>query len=122
MPDSVDDEFAIEPHWDLSRQVSERTWPQPMVTCSVGGKVHLVNTTSSPSTLHHPTSKYHEETPQLNIDPDNLLSTSEKKRFQQLSKEFSDIFGKDLPGYNGSSGQFVATLNMDPTQPPQRRG
>ena len=65
-------------------QVFKRTWPQPMVTSCIEGKVRLVNTTddpqvwrsqylcqaittytppttSSPSTLRHPTSKHPEE-------------------------------------------------------------
>ena len=67
---------------------------------------HIKTPWVSPSAKHH---------------PHNLLSTSGKERVQHFSKKFSDVFGKDLPGYNGSSGQFVATINMGSTKPLQHR-
>ena len=146
IPDVEDDEFAIEPRSDSGRRVSDRTWPQPIVTRSVGGKVRLANTTDEPqqvrgsqhlcqaistysptktinSTSPHSTITGHRsEVSQIVTDPDNLLSAQDRQKFLQLANEFSDVFGNDLPGYNGSSGHFKATINMGPTQPPQHRG
>ena len=146
IPDCEDTEVAIEPRLDSGRLVSERTWPQPIVTRSVGGKVRLLNntsepqqvrrsqhfcqavpmysppTTSDPSTSRQTVTVQNIDVNKINTDPDNLLSATEKQKFLQLATEFSDVFGSDLPGYNGSSGRFEAIINMGPTQPPQRRG
>ena len=64
----------------------------------------------------------HDEITCVIIDPDNVLSTSEKMSFLQLTDEFADVFGSDLPGYSGSAGSFEVSVNMGPIQPPQRRG
>lgn len=53
------------------------------------------------------------------IDPDDMLSSAEKLKFQQLNSEFYEVFGKNLSENSGSFGYFKASTTMSPTQWPQ---
>ena len=79
-------------------------------------------TTSDPTDTWQISTMLHDDTTRVIIDPDNILSTSEKMSFLQLTDEFADVFGSYLPGYSDPASPFEASLNMSPTQPPQRRG
>ena len=48
----------------------------------------------------------HGDTIRVIIDPDNVLFTSAKMSFLQLTDEFADVFESDLPRYSGSAGPF----------------
>lgn len=56
------------------------------------------------------------------IDPDGILTQSDRSRFCSLLEEYDDVFDPRFPGYNGAVGPFKAVVNMGPVQPPQRKG
>ena len=58
----------------------------------------------------------------VKVDPDNILSTHIHSRFQFALQEYDDMFNPQIAKYNGAFGFFEATINMGPTQPPQRKG
>ena len=59
----------------------------------------------------------------IKLDPDHMLSDSDREKFQTLTREFDDVYSSDLPGYNhGGLSNFKATINMGPVEPPQRKG
>ena len=37
-------------------------------------------------------------------------------------REFDDVFDPHFKGYKGAVGPFEAVVNVDPVQPPQRKG
>ena len=59
----------------------------------------------------------------ISIDPDNILSESQRKQFSVLHEEYQEVFdGSSLGCYNGASGPLEVKINMGPTLPPQRKG
>ncbi len=56
------------------------------------------------------------------MDPDGLLSPSDKASSVSLLKEFQLVFDNRIPGYNGAAGQIEGVVNMGPVEPPQRKG
>ena len=59
----------------------------------------------------------------INLDPDELLSSKQKHAFSQLHEEFKDVFdSRTLGCYNGATGPLEVVVNMGPTLPPQRKG
>ncbi|MEW8547318.1 MAG: RNase H-like domain-containing protein, partial [Candidatus Thiodiazotropha sp.] len=42
--------------------------------------------------------------------------------FQDLHQKYDEVFNPEIAKYNGAFGSFEATVNMGPTQPPQRKG
>ena len=65
-------------------------------------------------------SSYHSDT--VKLDPDNVLSEDVRNEFKNLLQRYVDVFNPQFTKYNGAFGQFEATINMGPTQPPQRKG
>ena len=68
---------------------------------------------SPPSLLEDTLSYVHE----INIDPDNKMPTSWKKRFSDLCQSFSDIITPQPGRYNGAFGRVSTDINFV-TQPP----
>ena len=58
----------------------------------------------------------------VHVDPDGLLSPSERDAFVSLLKEFQLVFDSRIPGYNGAAGPIEGVVNMGPVEPPQRKG
>ena len=58
----------------------------------------------------------------VQIDPDMKLSSDERASFRAIIEEYDDVFDPNYTGYNGHVGPFEAVVNMDPVQPPQRKG
>ena len=58
----------------------------------------------------------------IQLDLDNQLPPSIKHKFNTLHQQHSKTFSKCFEGYNGASGKINATVNMGPTEPPQRKG
>ena len=130
------------------------TWPHPDIIQSIGGKLRLLNDTEEPllvrkndhlcqarlTVLESPTesspSQAAEPPPKftappsspiesVHVDPDGLLSSSEKAAFISLLKEFQLVFDSRIPGYNGAAGPIEGVVNMGPVEappPPQRKG
>ena len=109
------------------------TWPPPDIVQSIGGKLRLLNSTEEPllvrkndhlcqvrlTVLESPTepssTQAAEPSPKftapppspiesVHVDPDGLLSSSEKAAFVSLLREFHLVFDSRIPGYNGAAG------------------
>ena len=126
------------------------TWPQTDIVQSIGGKLRLLNSTEEPllvrkndhlcqarltvlESTSEPSSTQAEPSPKFNaplscsvesvhVDPDGLLSPSERDAFVSLLKEFQLVFDSRIPGYNGAAGPIEGVVNMGPVEPPQRKG
>ena len=126
------------------------TWPQPDIVQSIGGKLRLLNNTEEPllvrkndhlcqarltvlESTSEPSSTQAQPSPKFNavlsssvesvhVDPDGLLSPSERDAFVSLLKEFQLVFDSRIPGYNGAAGPIEGVVNMGPVEPPQRKG
>ena len=127
------------------------TWPPPGIVQSIGGKLRLLNNTEEPllvrkndhlcqarlTVLESPTdsssTQAAEPSPEfttsssppiesVQVDPDGLLSSSEKAAFISLLKEFQLVFDSRIPGYNGAAVPIEGVVNMGPVEPPQRKG
>ena len=149
LPSDLDPDgtIAIESCTDSPK--SSASWPKPSILEAVDGKIRIVNDTPDPQTLRrhehfcqvHTTTDMTASNPVENIpvlkqnttpstchsevvkvDPDNMLTDADRSKFQNLNREFDYVFCSQLPGYNGAFGKFEATINMDPAQPPQRKG
>ncbi|KAJ8031141.1 hypothetical protein HOLleu_27776 [Holothuria leucospilota] len=147
-PTCSNTELAIEPHTTGKPSPPSLPWPSPAVVRSIGGVIRISNDTGdpvsinkyehvcqvtqvysptessthrpSPSTSHH---KLPEATsPPVSIDPDHILTPSERNKFLTVVEEFAGVFNPNFPGYNGFAGKFEAVVNMGPTLPPQRKG
>ena len=60
---------------------------------------------------------------EVSIDPDNILTASQRDKFKLLHEDYKGVFdGRTIGGYNGASGPLDITINMGPTLPPQRKG
>ena len=126
-------------------------WPQPVIVQAVGGKLRLVNDTedpllirkndhfcqarltvpdpvSDPPTIQIPlappksTASLLSPAESISVDPDGLLTPSQKASFTSLLKEFEAVFDSRIPGYNGAAGPIEGIVNMGPVEPPQRKG
>ena len=144
-------ELAIEPHVsNKPHHVNQTTWPPPAIVRHVGGVIRIPNNTDSPlsiakhehvclvSQVFNPdqvlpplpqtfttptqTVKCPQESPSVAIDPDQILTPTDRTRFLEVTEEFEDVFRPGCPGYNGFAGKFEAVVNMGPTLPPQRKG
>ena len=149
LPSDLDPDctVAIETHVDSSK--SSDSWLTPSIIEAVNGKIRIVNNTTEPQALrrhehfcqiratseldltaptdatpiiHQKPSKPLFYSEAIKLDPDHMLSDSDREKFQTLTREFDDVFSSDLPGYNGGLGNFKATINMGPVEPPQRKG
>ena len=58
----------------------------------------------------------------VSIDPDNILPEDLRVKFRQLLQTYDRIFDPDITGYNGAAGPILASVNIGPVQPPQRKG
>ena len=127
------------------------TWPPPDIVQSIGDTLRLLNNTEEPllvrkndhlcqarlTVLESPTdpsSTQAAEPPpkftappsspieSVQVDPDGLLSSSEKAAFVSPLREFQLVFDSRIPGYNGAAGPIEGVVNMGPVEPPQRKG
>ena len=146
-------EVAVEPRLEapsLQRRKFSQLWLKPQIVPTEDGQIKLMNKTSEPVTisrheqiatvrpvtsgqqgsLDSPTKPPSPDVPStttdyldINLDPDNLLSSQQKHMFSCLHEEFKDVFdGRTLGCYNGASGPLEVVVNMGPTLPPQRKG
>ena len=58
----------------------------------------------------------------IHLDPDNLLPTDIRSKFQCLNKDFDYVFDPNFGCYNGAFGDFQAIINMGLIPPPQCKG
>ncbi|CAH1243309.1 RS1 [Branchiostoma lanceolatum] len=58
----------------------------------------------------------------VQLDPDNILNSTQRYRMSSMLQDFDNVFNTDFPGYNGAVGPIHAVVNMGPAQPPQRKG
>ena len=79
----------------------------------------MIRTSSSPPKI---TASDLLPTESVRVDPDGLLSASEKASFISLLKEFQVVFDPRIPDYNGAAGPIEGIVNMGPVEPPQRKG
>ena len=57
----------------------------------------------------------------ITIDPSNLLPAETKQQFADACKQFSQVFGPDLPKYNGAFGRVEAVIHIPKSLPPSER-
>ena len=59
----------------------------------------------------------------IKIDPDRMLPDSYRTKFQDLVKNFDEVFSPELPGYKDALDKFEATtcISMGPVQPLKER-
>lgn len=79
----------------------------------------MIRTSSSPPKITAPDLL---PTESVRVDPDGLLSASEKASFISLLKEFQVVFDPRIPGYNGAAGPIKGIVNIGPVEPRQRKG
>jgi hypothetical protein len=143
----TDSDLAIEPH---CADQDKSSWPSPSLITSVAGLIRIPNLTDQPQSVKRhehfcqvlpvTSETSDEEDPttgpsitiqktslpqfsdRINLDPDNVLPTELKNKFQTLHYSYDDVFSPNIGGYNGSSGPFKASIHMGPVQPPQRKG
>ena len=129
---------------------SPQNWPPPGIIEAVSDKIRIPNNTSSPLSLHKnehfcqvrltrdlpydevtdidgqvpksSSSLTDSHSGTVTIDPDNTLPESYRSKFRTLVQDYDEVFDSKIQGYNGAKGQFEATINMGPVQPPQRKG
>lgn len=53
----------------------------------------------------------------ITLDPDNILTSQVKEKFNDINRNFSQVFQSDLPRYNGCFGRVEAVINV-PTNIP----
>ena len=58
----------------------------------------------------------------MSTDSDNILPEDLHVKFRQLFQTYDRIFDPDITGYNGDAGPILASVNIGPVQPPQRKG
>ena len=126
-------------------------WPEPQILEADGPKVRLVNSSQEPKLIGRhehlsqilPTEETSSFTPtpslpslpqpvkpksslpfssSVSIDPDNILPEDLRVKFRQLLQTYDRIFDPDITGYNGAAGPILASVNIGPVQPPQRKG
>ena len=142
-----DQSYIVEPCYDSKQPQS---WIQPHVITSVGHTLRIPNATDSPVILrkhdhfcqvrpvyvapHDPLcetdtppipntkNKYSAGYLKVAIDPDNILQANERRIFEEINHEFSEVFLTQGKVYNGHSGPINAVVNMGPVQPPQHKG
>ena len=138
-------EVAIEPHTD-----SPSNWPQPTISRVIDGRLRIPNNTDEPIKLsksQHFALIRRVTSPQMQVDsntsgttkpsvkskldthalisvnPDNnMMSRTDVMSFNQLHKEYADVFLPVTSPYNDHSGRIRAHLTMGPVPPPPRKG
>lgn len=58
----------------------------------------------------------------VQVDPDGILADTIRKNFNSLLRDHDTLFDPKIETYNDAAGKFQCTINMGPTQPPQRKG
>ena len=58
----------------------------------------------------------------MSIDPDYILPEDLRVKFRQLLQTCDRIIDRDMIGYNGAADPSLASVNIGPVQPPQRKG
>ena len=129
-----------------SHRKPTHAWPQPHIIQAVGCKLRLLNNTEEPllvrkndhfcqASLAVPdsprvsSSALVTDSPRLtasrlspsesgHVDPDGLMSPSEKAAFSSLLKEFQTVFDPNIVGCNGAAGPIEGVVNMGPVEPP----
>ena len=56
------------------------------------------------------------------VDPDGILTASEKSKFKSLLEKYDEVFNPRISKYNGKSGPLKVEVNMGPQPPPQHKG
>ena len=79
----------------------------------------LKSSTTADPTCHPVNPIFHHD---IKLDPDNLMPPDVRNKFNQTHQDFSHVFNPRSSVYNGAVGPFEGTVNMGPTQPPQRKG
>ena len=148
VPPKLDEQdLVIEPRSGDSHN-QHLSWPPPMVTRPISGKICIQNSTDQPKVLRKnqqfaqlilakdastslvsppvdlvaPQPITSPPIHTIKLDEDNQLPPSVRSAFQDLHKEFSSVFDPSFSGYNGYSGPIKAIVNMGPVEPPQRKG
>ena len=62
-----------------------------------------------------PTTEFHSDN--ISVDPDKMLLESHQAKCRTLTQAYNDVFDTKIQGYNGSMGQFEATINTGAIQP-----
>ena len=57
----------------------------------------------------------------ITINPSNLLPAKAKQQFADACKQFKQVFGPDLPKYNGAFGKVEAVIHIPGALPPSER-
>ena len=147
-----DKELTVEPRLDSKcSQKLCKPWPPPQVVSSVGNTVRLGNDTDGPIVIRKhehvcqvvplieesdierdgdttnsvpdiPTCSSKPYANLVSVDPDNILTATEKRQFFELHEEFDEVFNPAISEYNGASGSIKSVVNMGPVLPPQRKG
>ncbi|MCG7876681.1 MAG: RNase H-like domain-containing protein [Candidatus Thiodiazotropha endolucinida] len=145
----LDCTLSIEARPDCA--VNTHNWPTPHIIEAVDGKVRIINESEEGQLVkkhEHFCQVRNVTDPELKqaqvcpvvvlqnandhncsfhsdlvkVDPDNILSTDIRSRFQCVLQDYDGVFNPQIAKYNGAFGSFEATINMGPTQPPQRKG
>jgi len=140
------EDLALEPRIESS----DLCWPSPTITQAVEGKIRIFNDTSIPKVLKknqqfaqvlrvadvsstpqeinqqlYPTTTTNipsDPTTSIEVDPDRQFPAAIRENFRLLHHQHASVFTRDFEGYNGATGPIKSTVNMGPTEPPQRKG
>ena len=133
-----------------ARHKDPNAWPPPQIVDAVGTKIRLLNATDQPQPIrrheHICTARHTSTAPPatsavpclsppvvncknprpfsstVSLDPDGLLTPTQRQAFAIVLHDFDTVFDPQITRYNGAAGPIEATVNIGPTQPPQRKG
>ena len=60
-------------------------------------------------------------TDQIKLDPDNILSPADKRKFRELCESYSDIIRPEPGRYNGKMGHIDNSINFASRPPPNKK-
>lgn len=139
----------VAPDSCLTIEPRSKDWPPPQITEAVSDKIRIYNDSDEPQLVSkhdHLCQVRYTTLPNLNsdiqtnpqtssqstktspysstvsVDPDKILTESDRSNFYSLLSEYDEVFNPRISGYNGAAGKFEATINMGPVLPPQRKG
>jgi hypothetical protein len=144
--------WTLEPRHDASgNRTLGKAWPSPQEVSAIDHHIRITNTTPHPILLRKgehfgqvnevhvhdeakirntvcvsrpiPTASPHSQySESVVVDPDNILPSATRAKFQDLHRTYNNVFNPSIAKYNGASGNIEGQVNMGPVQPPQRKG
>ena len=82
----------------------------------------ISNEVSIPSLRNVSRGKCDDNSGRVIIDPENLLSSTDKSKFRSVNNMYSSVFSENLGTYNDKSGIIRASVHLGKTKPSPKKG